>query len=522
MRRAGITAQGNEEFVSPLEGKSMAKRLPPKPNKVLDTYETPFGTGVVTEYTKTSTPLKKPEPAIRLSEEVAEPYYPLFDDNFMEDKTYIFLTSGRNAAKSTVASIWDVLLGEQYPEKHTLYIRQVADTLKTSSHNQVLWVLNKFDIEQSYYFSDKILSDITHRRTGNKKLFRGLDDASKVKSIKVKSGYIQRVIFEEFDQLVGGESDVNKVIDSITRGVEYGEFKFVFIMNPPQDKNHWSNKFLEKMKLRSDTLHIHTDYRQMPTHWVSQEFITNAEYYRKNDFKYYEWSFLGIPNEDGNLSAMIKMEDLMNKVAEEGKDYSHLHNTTLDIGIDVARFGDDRTEIYGKIGMDCTVLHVEMEKADTMEIVGRVTHEINILKGTYPHIDTINIKVDDTGVGGGVTDRLAELGIGHIYPVNNGEKCRNNTLVGGRPLSDIISNVATESWYTFNELIKSEQEVVIPNDYELLEELSSRRKEYTSNGKLRLESKDKVRKERGMSPDKADALILCFYEGAERRAWGWN
>lgn len=463
---------------------------------------------------------------ISLKENVAEPFYPLFNS---DKYNYIFLTSGRNAAKSTVASIWDVYTSEREEGTHSLYIRQVADTLKTSCHNQVLWVLEKLGLSANYDYSTIRTGDITNRNTGNKFIFRGLDDADKVKSIKLHKGYIKKVIFEEFDQLRGEEREINKVIRSITRGVKRGNFKFIFIMNPPQDKNHWANQYLEKMKMRPDVLHIHTDYRSMPTEWVSEEFIKDAEYSKQLDYKNYEWEFLGIANSDGSDDSLIKMEHLRQALVKNPK---YLHTDVCDIGVDVARFGEDRTEIYARIGNDATVFHKELVKVDTMGTVGEVMNTIKYIQDKYD-IEKINVKIDDTGLGGGVTDRLNELrpnGVS-IYPINNGNRCRNKTRIGhNTKVEDVVSNVGTEMWYLFNNLLIENNEVIkqggkpilaIPHDYELLDELSNRNKERTSNGKLRLEGKETLRKRIGKSPDKADALMLCFYEDTGSK-WGWN
>ena len=107
------------------------------------------------------------------------------------------------------------------------------------------------------------------------------------------------------------------------------------------------------------------------------------------------------------------------------------------------------------------------------------------------------IFVDGVGVGGGVVDRLRQLGY-PVIEVNNGEVATRK---------DRYSNKAAETWSLMKEWLRTGS---IPNDEELKAQLTGR--EYTHDGKMRivLEKKDDMR-ERGLeSPDRADALAMTF------------
>jgi len=106
------------------------------------------------------------------------------------------------------------------------------------------------------------------------------------------------------------------------------------------------------------------------------------------------------------------------------------------------------------------------------------------------------IKVDDTGVGDGVTDNLRSLGANAV-PVN----------FGGSPLDKSkYTTVADEMWFGF-----PIGEISIPDDPKLMEELAGRRYDYDKIGKRKVEPKSEFRKRYGRSPDKAGALLLAFY-----------
>jgi len=168
------------------------------------------------------------------------------------------------------------------------------------------------------------------------------------------------------------------------------------------------------------------------------------------------------------------------------------------IGCDVARFGNDKTIIVVRQGPKVISMK-EYLRQSTMETTGYIMLEIK----KYPHLDVI-INVDDTGVGGGVTDRLNEMNVDErkvfINGINNGSRA---------DLEGQFVNMGCELWWNMRDNIR---EWDIPNDEELIAQLSTRRFKMASNGKIQIERKDDMRKRDLDSPDKADALSLAFKE----------
>lgn len=182
----------------------------------------------------------------------------------------------------------------------------------------------------------------------------------------------------------------------------------------------------------------------------------------------------------------------------------------ISLGVDVARYGDDETiiasDVGGKIG-----LPVIRHGQDLMRTVGDIVIQYRKLIADYPQYKgVITCNIDDTGLGGGVTDRLEEvkreekLRRLEIVPVNFGMKPPQDG-------SDVhYQDIATYMWATVRELMQN-GELSLPNDEELIAQFSVRKYTVTSNGKLALESK-KDMKSRGIkSPDRGDAVALaCF------------
>lgn len=182
----------------------------------------------------------------------------------------------------------------------------------------------------------------------------------------------------------------------------------------------------------------------------------------------------------------------------------------VSVGVDVARYGDDETVISTNVG-GAIKIPVVRHGQSLMTTVGDIVIVYKKLiaeNPTYKGVITINI--DDTGLGGGVTDRLEEVKTEQmlrrmeIVPVNFGMKPPQDGS------EEHYEDISTYMWATIKTLMEN-KEISIENDEELVAQLSVRKYSITSNGKIVLESK-KTMKARGIkSPDRADAVALSCY-----------
>ena len=137
---------------------------------------------------------------------------------------------GRASLKSSYVSVELVQQLLKHPDCHALVTRQVGDTMRDSVYAQILWAIDKLGLTTKFRCTQSPLQ-CTYLPTGQRILFRGLDDPQKIKSIKLPFGYIGILWFEEADQIKGGEEAVRNVQQSALRG---GEFGLTFIsFNPP-------------------------------------------------------------------------------------------------------------------------------------------------------------------------------------------------------------------------------------------------------------------------------------------------
>lgn len=182
----------------------------------------------------------------------------------------------------------------------------------------------------------------------------------------------------------------------------------------------------------------------------------------------------------------------------------------ITLGVDVARYGDDETIIAQKVGSKVS-LPVIAHGQNLMRTVGDIVITYRkLLKENPNYKGVVTAYIDDTGLGGGVTDRLEEvkreenLTRLEIVPINFGMKPPQD----GSELK--YNDITTYMWANVKDMLESEQ-LLIENDEELVAQLTVRKYQITSNGRLALESK-KSMKDRGIkSPDRADALALCCY-----------
>ena len=173
------------------------------------------------------------------------------------------------------------------------------------------------------------------------------------------------------------------------------------------------------------------------------------------------------------------------------------------MAVDVARYGDDETvfTVIEKVS-DINFLHVHQEtwrNKSLMETTGKILDLKKELK-----VDLIII--DDTGLGGGVTDRLKELKY-RVQPFNGGEKA----------LNPMYFNKRSEGFFLLKEMIDNGRLKII-DDFVLSEQLLSVKFKFKSDGVKAIVSKDEMRKDGLKSPDRADALCMaCYYKDAVSR-----
>jgi len=218
-----------------------------------------------------------------------------------------------------------------------------------------------------------------------------------------------------------------------------------------------------------------------------------AKYGRDSDF--YRVRVLGeFPSAEPDT--LIPLDKVIKATNREITPLKKMEYETVELGVDVARFGDDESTIFSRIG---NIIKMEkiLRKKDLMFLTGEIVQIINKFKDKY-----VIVNIDDVGVGGGVVDRLNELVANgeiraEIVGVNNGSRAEDEQYV----------NLGTELWFFMKQKI---EELKIPNNDDLIAQLSGRKYKITSSGKIAIEPKDQMKRRGLTSPDRADGCILTL------------
>lgn len=167
------------------------------------------------------------------------------------------------------------------------------------------------------------------------------------------------------------------------------------------------------------------------------------------------------------------------------------------LGCDIGRFGDDPTVLCARDNRCIREIRT-FHNRDTMETVG----QIRKMMEDY-HVRPENTVVDDTGLGGGVSDRMHELDI-PIIPVNFGSRAYEDDRYANRR--------AEMHWNLRMSLLpNSDKPLFLPKEYNaLIKQLPWARYKMDSTQRIVLEPKAEIKKRHGQSNDYADALALTY------------
>ncbi len=225
---------------------------------------------------------------IKTSEKVLPAFYDFW--KACPDYLYKVLKGGRNSAKSTTISerlIFDLM---KYPA-NAIVLRKVGSTLETSVFEQLKWAIDYLEVSQ-YWKVRKSPLKLTYLPRGNEILFRGADDAMKIKSIKTSKFPITHLWIEELSEFKT-EEEVDTIVNSILRaelpaGLRYSIF---FSYNPPKRKQNWVNKKYNTQFLPANTFVHHSTFLDNP--YVSQAFREEAAEVKGKSEHKYRWIYLG-------------------------------------------------------------------------------------------------------------------------------------------------------------------------------------------------------------------------------------
>jgi len=224
---------------------------------------------------------------VPLTSLIAPPFYSVHRDIQAERHSEYWLDGGRGSTKSSFVSFVIPLGMMRDPNANAIVYRKVADTLRESVYAQLEWAIDKLGATGYFTFKKSPL-EIIYKPTGQKIMFRGADDPSKSKSIKLAKGYFKYLWFEEPTEF-GSMDELRTIKASVIRGG--GHAITLLSYNPPISARNWVNE--EARKAVPGRLRHHSCYLDIPPEWLGAQFISDAEALKATNERAYRHMYLG-------------------------------------------------------------------------------------------------------------------------------------------------------------------------------------------------------------------------------------
>lgn len=201
---------------------------------------------------------------------------------------YRVCKGSRASKKSTTTAMNLIYRIMEYPESNALVVRKTYRTLLDSCFAQLKWAVNRLGVKNYFDFKLSPL-EIIYKPTGQKILFRGLDDPLKVTSVTVDVGSLCFLWIEEAYEIMS-ESDFDMLDESIRGEVPKGHFKQITLTFNPWNERHWiKGRFFDKSD--KDVLAITTNYTC--NEWLDRSDLNVFERMKENNPRRYQVAGLG-------------------------------------------------------------------------------------------------------------------------------------------------------------------------------------------------------------------------------------
>ena len=201
---------------------------------------------------------------------------------------YRVCKGSRGSKKSKTTALFFIYSMMKYPEANLLVVRKVYRTLKDSCFTDLKWAINILGV-QDYWSVKESPLEIIYIPTGQKILFRGLDDPLKVTSITVETGNLCWAWIEEAYE-INKEQDFNMLDESIRGKIEEPLYKQITLTFNPWNERHWIKKRF--FDVEDDNIMAKTT-NYMCNEWLDDSDKKLFEDMKKNNPRRYQVAGLG-------------------------------------------------------------------------------------------------------------------------------------------------------------------------------------------------------------------------------------
>lgn len=211
-----------------------------------------------------------------------------YDEFWKTKKRYVVCKGSRASKKSKTAALWHIVKIMRYPGANALVVRKTERTLRDSCFSDLKWAIKRLNVEK-YWTAKTNPLELIYKPTGQKILFRGMDDPLKLTSISVDTGSICFLWVEEAYELTK-EEDFDYLDECIRGRLPEGLWKRVTITFNPWNNRHWLKKrFFDTAN--DNVLAMTTNY--MCNEWLDEADLQLFEAMKKNNPRRYNVAGLG-------------------------------------------------------------------------------------------------------------------------------------------------------------------------------------------------------------------------------------
>lgn len=270
-------------------------------------------------------------------------FFDLFDD---EEHEHQIVTSGRAGAKSSFAAILGISTICRDEPGAVVVLRKFHNKLRKTVYKEMIRAIGRLGMSKSDFDITVSPMEIRCRRTGNTMYFSGSDNVDDTKGIIDEDTPIVLVILDELTEFFDsgeGEDELSNIEATFVRGNDEA-FRMLYLYNPPKNPNAEINQWCQKMAQRPDTVHVHTDYRDVPVEWIGRKLVDSAEMLKATDLKMYRWLWLGEAiGIDELIYYMFRQEHIIKPDERHfaiciGGDYGQMNATTFQaFGLDISK-----------------------------------------------------------------------------------------------------------------------------------------------------------------------------------------
>lgn len=298
---------------------------------------------------------------------------------------YRVCKGSRASKKSKTTALWFIYNMMKYPDSNLLVIRKVGRTLKDSCYSDLIWAIRRLKVEKYWEYTSSPF-EIKYKPTGQKILFRGLDDPLKITSITVERGVLCWGWIEEAYEITN-ESDFDMLDESIRGEVPEGLFKQWTIIFNPWNERHWlKSRFFDTED--ENILAMTTNY--MCNEWLDDSDIRLFETMKVNNPRRYQVAGLGnwgiveglvYENFEERKFRFVRKDEYRGGTDEVIRD-----RLKAIVGLDFGYTNDPTALFVGMLDLDEKILYVYDELYEKGLSNRRIYEEISKMGYSKEHI----------------------------------------------------------------------------------------------------------------------------------------